>query len=314
MKDVEVHATTGTCGGGTCTLGDLAAGAKGTMGVGGTPTEGGVLRWSVVISSGSTSTQRQDFVVVYVGRADLVLTASAPPVSAKAILAKQVEWDFSVRNKGPDDATGVKLTFRGPGPHLSNVKFKVRGVPVSCSNGTCALGNLGPGSTAAVTLTATPTELGTINWQASVQSGTFDPTLGDVTTSGKIYVERPAARLVAHVYTSGVARVGQDLVFHLGVYNAGPDTALDLRWTWSAGPQHFENVRIDNAAGYCNSNATCRFGDVQAGKGAGITITVRPTTTEKIRYILQVTSGSYDPAGSIGANRRRADGYIKVSP
>ncbi len=114
--------------------------------------------------------------------ADLYVTLTAP---ATATTGAAISWVAKITNGGPDQAQGVTLSMNLDSSLIINSITASQG---SCGTGvafTCDLGSLAMGSSATVSVSATPTTSGTLAGFANVSSTTIDPltTNNQATTS-----------------------------------------------------------------------------------------------------------------------------------
>jgi trimeric autotransporter adhesin len=105
--------------------------------------------------------------------ADLSVTLTAP---ATATTGTNISWVGKISNNGPNQAQGAVLTMNLDSSLIVNSVTPSQG---SCGTGpefNCDLGNLASGASATVTVSATPSNAGTLAGVASVSSTTYDPT------------------------------------------------------------------------------------------------------------------------------------------
>jgi hypothetical protein len=209
-------------------------------------------------------------------------------------------------------AKTAKLTFHPTGPHLSNVKFTINGAAASCSGWRCPLGNLGPAGIAKVTLTATPTQIGTLLWDATAASAAADPTPADATRSGSVVVGSPHANLSVQLTPAppAVAVVHGLLHFHVVVHNGGPETAVGAKLRWQALGIHLDELGIFPSSGGCSSSGACDLGSIAPGKDASVAVFGRPATTGAIEYTATASTATADPNPS----NNRTTGTVTVNP
>ncbi|MBI3796891.1 MAG: DUF11 domain-containing protein [Deltaproteobacteria bacterium] len=133
---------------------------------------------------------------------DLAVTAvdSPDPVAVGGKLA----YTFSVSNKGPDTATGVKLVDTLP----AGVTFVSASASQGSCNGTatvtCNLGSLANGANISVTVVVTSTVTGTLTNTVSVTSTENDSSNTNNTATATTIV-KPAFRLTVSIKGSGTA-------------------------------------------------------------------------------------------------------------
>jgi hypothetical protein len=106
--------------------------------------------------------------------ADLAVSLTAP---ATATTGTAINYVATVSNSGPNSAVGATLAMNLAPSLIINSVTASQG---SCGTGTtfaCDLGGLANGSSATVTVNATPTNSGTLAGTASASSTSFDPTV-----------------------------------------------------------------------------------------------------------------------------------------
>ena len=124
------------------------------------------------------------------GGADLVVLKAAKP--DPATVGKKVRYTITVRNVGPESASGVTLTDQfqvnsgvAPGEPRNYRLQQAKSSQGSCDRTdaegtvTCPLGNISPGESVVVRITVTPLERGVISNTAYAFSEAFsdDPDL-----------------------------------------------------------------------------------------------------------------------------------------
>ncbi len=114
----------------------------------------------------------------YVPSADLQLAKSGTP--GTVTVGHNLTYTLTVRNNGPDAATGVTVTDTLPGGESLVSAAPSQG---TCAATSCALGGLASGATATVTVVARTTATGTPVNTASVRGDQADPNLANNTAS-----------------------------------------------------------------------------------------------------------------------------------
>ncbi len=123
--------------------------------------------------------------------ADLAIAMSAPATSA---VDQNVTYAITVRNNGPDAATGVVVSDVLPGG-LQLVSASVG--QIACASGaavTCPIGALGVGASVPVTIVATTTEPGVHTNSASVSGAQADPAAANNSAAATTRVPVPVVR------------------------------------------------------------------------------------------------------------------------
>jgi sugar lactone lactonase YvrE len=108
--------------------------------------------------------------------ADLSVSLAAP---ATATTGTSINWVAKVRNAGPNSAAGATLALSLDSSLIIHSIVASQG---SCGTGTaftCDLGSLASGASATVTVSATPTDAGTLAGTADATSASYDPALAN---------------------------------------------------------------------------------------------------------------------------------------
>jgi trimeric autotransporter adhesin len=132
--------------------------------------------------------------------ADLSVTLSAP---GTATTGTSISWVATIKNLGPNSSDGATVAITlDPSLVIGSVKASTG----SCGTGTtfsCDLGMLANGTSATVTVNATPTQAGTLAGAVSVTSTSYDPTSSNnesttsTTVTGGIYGAVPAISAIS---------------------------------------------------------------------------------------------------------------------
>src|SRR5262249_30205427 len=105
--------------------------------------------------------------------ADLIIAKTDAPDPVQA--GQNLTYTITVGNNGPLPATGVTVTDTVPSGVTFVSASANQGSCTGTSTVTCALGNLGTGASAIVTITVRPSTAGTLTNTASVQGSESDP-------------------------------------------------------------------------------------------------------------------------------------------
>ena len=277
----------------TCTLGSLGAGQSHTFTVTGKVASS--LRHCLANSASVTSTttdpgqtdNASTTCAPIEGHSDLALTKT-PSRTVLPVGGGQVMYALVVRNRGPSDATGVKvsdpmatgLTLVAADP--SQGSCSTAGGKVSCN-----LGDLVAGGSAQVLVTAqtwgTP---GAIVNTAKVSGDQDDPTPEDNVDSAKVTIPPPPPvaptptrfdLAVSKTADHHTVSVGQPVTYTIVVANKGPAPApsVDVTDTLSA-PASIVSVKA--TAGSCTKAIPmhCSLGTIAAGAKVTITVVAEP--------------------------------------
>jgi uncharacterized repeat protein (TIGR01451 family) len=188
-------------------------------------------------------------------------------------------YTFTATNNGPDPAADVSLTDALP---VGATLVSAAASQGSCSGTTsvgCALGTIGSGTAAVVTIHVSPTAAGTLTNTGSVTSSAADPVPGDESATAATTVTAPAADLVV----TGTQAIDATTYVQetITLRNAGPDAAPQTAvtvsapgiasggWTVTATGAH-----PCSATGAQGAPAVCALGTVAAGETVALTVDV----------------------------------------
>jgi uncharacterized repeat protein (TIGR01451 family) len=166
-----------------CDLGDLASGGDATVTIKVEPELAGTITNSATVTSGVRDPNPADNAATASTTvnpaADLALTKSDSPDPAH--VGQQLSYTLSVKNNGPQAATGVTVRDALPKATGYGSASASQG---SCTRSkttvTCSLGNLAGGETATITIVVKPVQKGTVTNTASVSaSSPADPESGN---------------------------------------------------------------------------------------------------------------------------------------
>ncbi len=132
--------------------------------------------------------------------ADLSVSLTAP---ATATTGTAVSYVATVTNAGPNAAVGAALSASLDPSLIVNSVTASQGSCTTAAAFTCDLGGLANGASATVTVSATPTNSGTLETTADVSSSSFDPTLSNnqatasTTVTGSAYSAVPSVSSIS---------------------------------------------------------------------------------------------------------------------
>lgn len=182
----------------SCDLGTLAPSAESTFSLLARGLTAGAQTVEVTATATSTDpnaandTAKASTTVQAAGSgADLscTVTATPDPVSVGSVLT----WNVTVKDRGPDPATGVTVTATLPS------KVTVASLPSACTNAsgtvTCTVGDLASGASRSLKLTARPTQTGKLTLKASVTGTSQDPDPANDSASVASNVTEPALEI-----------------------------------------------------------------------------------------------------------------------
>jgi trimeric autotransporter adhesin len=226
--------------------------------------------------------------------ADVKVTAQVP---ATVTTGTSFSYQLQVSNQGPNDAQGVMLTTSLPGSLIYGSSTASQG---SCSgNGVlyCDLGMIPNGSSATVTVNATPSIAGSIQINAGIDSQSYDPsssnnqTSATTTASGSLYSPVPqVSSLSPNMVAAGSAS------YTLTVNGSNFTTASTVHWNGSPLPTTLVNsgqltATVDSSlvAGFGWAQVTVTSAAPGGGKSGAL--------TESIYSLLSVPANAmvWDP-------------------
>ncbi|MDO8189430.1 hypothetical protein Q5424_25940 [Conexibacter sp. JD483] len=290
-----------TAGTVACAFGDLAVGASASV--------------NVVV--------RGDLVGSYVNRAEVTTTTPEPvgggepnddeatlevgPVTNLSIVKSgpatvaaggRIVWQLTVRNDGPDDATGVTVTDRLPAG-VTEVAAPA-GCTVAGGEVSCAVGALASGDTVELEIGATvPVALGsaTLVNNASVTGNELEPDLSDNSSEATTTVG-PAADLA--IVKQGPATVAADgtIAWTLIATNNGPSTATGVVVTdvLPGGVVFGGATASQGGCSLAGTTLSCALGTLASGASAQITVTAQvPASLEGAQLLNVATIGGAEP-------------------
>ena len=228
-----------------------------------------------VVSRETTTPVRDDGGLLTRVSADvgIVKTAPAGPVDA----GDETDWELTVTNDGPSDATGVLVEDRLP----ANLAFVSADAPCVEAAGTisCAIGRLAAGASTRLRLRLRidPDETVEVENTATVTTTSPDPNpANDKSTARKTVGVEADVAVVKDGPTLPVLQ-GTSFDYVIRVENVGVSAATDVRLSdpLPAGVA-YEAVRA--TAGSCGESGgtiDCSFGTLQPADAVTITVTVR---------------------------------------
>ncbi len=311
---VSETTSTGTCsesaGKVSCSLGDLAVGAKVTISITVTvdaSAPAGVLTNTATVSSptpdptesNNTATDQTQVIA----EADLVLTKTATPASVSA--GDQFTYTLTAYNAGPSDAQDAVVTdVLPPGVSFASALPPSAGCAAVGQQVTCTVGTLAAGATApAIKIVATvsgSTPAGTITNTAAVSSLTPDPNPDNNHSSATTTVGTSADVSITKSASPSAFSGGLAATYTLTATNHGPSDAQAVTVTDTL-PSGLTFVSaVPSQGSPCTEPAgtvTCDLGTVPAGGTATVTInvTVNPSTSGTVTNTATVASTTPDP-------------------
>jgi uncharacterized repeat protein (TIGR01451 family) len=207
-------------------------------------------------------------------------------------------YTVTVRNNGPEDASGVTLVDVLPSDVTLDSASPSQGSGcVGTSPMVCSLGDLVNGASATVVIVVTaPGTAGTINNATTATSSQVDPNTSDNTANASTTVSVPTSDLViAKSDVPDPVATGSTLTYTLVVTNTGPFAATGVSLTDELPP----TVTFGSASAGCGEAVgvvTCTLGDMGNGTSRAVTIAVTaPSAPGTITNTAMVGLDQTDP-------------------
>ena len=241
------------------------------------------------------------------GTADLAVALTDRP--DPTTVGHHVFYTVTTRNRGPAEATGVRVSFSLPEGASFASATPTKGTcasPVEATL-TCRLGEILSGTKAGVTIDVVPSGPGVMRSEASVRANEADPTPGNNRRSTETTVTQPTADIsLAMSFAPDPAAVGQLLNYSLDVRNAGPDAATRVRLANDL-PSGVVFARALPSAGKCSrptraGRVSCALGTLAPGADLNVRIGVYPTTNGTITFGASVTADQSDATPAAGSS------------
>jgi uncharacterized repeat protein (TIGR01451 family) len=231
---------------------------------------------------------------------DLGLAVAAP--SSTIAVGATATYQYTVTNNGPFAATDVQVTLQLPSSATGIAATPSTGsCSVTGTNVACALGTLGNGASARVTLSAASTAAGAFQVTGTVQSDQPDSntTNNGVTTNTAVAILADLSVSVSG--TAATAQEGAAVSYTVTVANAGPDIAPATQLTYQLGSGLTPGT-VSASSGSCTTNSaalvTCTLGDLAAKQSVSVTINTTASTAGTATSNATVTTTATDPASS----------------
>ncbi len=133
----------------------------------------------------------------YVPSADLQITKTGTP--ATVTLGHNVTYTLTVRNNGPDPASGVSVADTLP---FTETLVSATPSQGTCSSTSCTIGNLASGASATITFVARANAVGSVTNTATVHGNEADPNLANNTAAATNSVAAPQSLARPKVHAS----------------------------------------------------------------------------------------------------------------
>jgi uncharacterized repeat protein (TIGR01451 family)/fimbrial isopeptide formation D2 family protein len=237
--------------------------------------------------------------------ADLEASKSFSP--AAPVAGQQFTYTIGVRNLGPSDATGVKLTDPLP---AETTFVSAPGCTENSGTVECVVGDLAVGDSEEFTVTVElAPDAGAVSNTVTVSGTTPDPNPSNDTATVNFNSVQEADMAITKQAAPGAINQGQTSVFTLVVTNNGPSVAENVR-VEDPLPAGLEYVSDDSGCSESAGDVECLLGDFQPLQSQTIRLTVRGVDTGDWLNTATVESTTTDP---VPANNSASDNLI-VSP
>ncbi len=283
-----------------CTLGTLTVGGTKSITVAVTPTTdgtaGSLATVSAPVSDPDPGNNTAPETTVILPHADLAVSKTGAPSPLAA--GKTLTYTLVVTNFGPSTAQSVTLTDTIPSTVTLNTVTPSQG---SCSGSAtivCDFGTLAANDTVTVTITVTPTQLGTLENIATVAAASpTDRDTANNTATVSVHITLEADIRLGMTAAPNPVIAGETITFTLPVTNFGPSGATNITiadvlpagLTFSGGSAGCTAV---------GQTVTCAVGSLTAGNAAAVSIVAQtsPALTATIANTATASAYEYDPA------------------
>ena len=250
-----------------------------------------------VIVTNNTSAFSASIASTQAAVTDLSVGIVAP--NPAPLLNQPYEYDITVKNNGPNDATGVVLTDTLP---TNSTLISTTGGTVTGGVLTDDIGPLATGASVTIVLFVKPTAIGKFVDTATVTGNELDPvssnnTATTATQTGPIVAPDSDLQVSLTPDTSVVA-VGSPVTFLLTIGNNGPSTATGTTVTVQF-PGSFQNIAVmPDQGGYTinpDNSVTITTGVVPPSSATNVKLVATPTAVGKQDTTAIVSSNVIDP-------------------
>jgi uncharacterized repeat protein (TIGR01451 family) len=261
-----------------------------------------------------TSNNASEICPQFEGRSDLSMTKTASQTQVTP--GGQVMYTLVVKNDGPSDDTGVRVTDpMAQGLTLVAAKPSQGSCSTAGGQVTCDLGTLKADGSAQVLVTAhVGSTLGNVTNTACVSGDKKDPdSKGNCASSTITIVPGPEPKFdlsVSKKANHNTVYVGQPTTYTIVVSNKGPDAAPNVKVTDTFSVPA-SVVSVKTTQGSCTDEIpiTCKLGTVKAGGKVTITVVLKPKRSGKARNAASATGDGTD--GDPSNNMARTTTTVK---
>ena len=219
-------------------------------------------------------------------------------------LGENIIWTITVKNNGPDTATGVKVIDRLPTSliYVSNDKN------YDASTGIWNVGSLAKGAQSTLNIVCRVNTTGNIRNLVSVKGNEFDPNLSNNNASAIINAKPSSDLSIVKSVNTSRANYGDLVKWTLTVSNNGPNTATNVK-VQDVLPKGF--VYVDSKAGKGSySNGIFTINTLAVGEKVNLEIVSKVTATGNFINYANVTANEFDP----NLNNNRDDESVVINP
>lgn len=212
-------------------------------------------------------------------------------------VGSNLTYMVTLTNRGPAAAMDVTLVNQLPGNASFISATTSQGI---CTNKDgilyCALGSMGSGTEAVVTLVVIPTAVGAITNVASVAGHELDLNVSNNAAQAVSTVTRVTDLSVTMSGSPDTVLLGQNVTYNLTVTNHGPNMANGVILSDTL-PNEGSLVSAMSSQGSCTNTGrvlTCDLGTLASGDAATVTITVTPQRIGSITNTAAVSAEEID--------------------
>ncbi|HYG74921.1 MAG TPA: DUF11 domain-containing protein, partial [Planctomycetota bacterium] len=255
----------------------------------------------------------QDSVTIVPQEADLEVSKQASNMTPD--VGQGVAFTITVKNNGPETATGVALSDVLPAGLSFGSSSATQGAYVN-GTGVWTVGTINVGATATLTINTTATAAALPNKTNTASVSALDQIDPDTTNNSDSVTITPrrADLSMTKVVDNASPNVGQNVTFTITLNNAGPSNALNVQ-VGDLLPAGLTFVSASTVSGtYTNSTGVWNIGTVDAGASATLTVTATVATAGAKTNTAQVTATTtYDPDSTPNNNNAAEDDQASVT-
>ncbi|WP_298523677.1 hypothetical protein [uncultured Methanobrevibacter sp.] len=214
-----------------------------------------------------------------------------------------VKWTLTVRNNGPDAATGVKVSDVLP----SGFVYVSSSKPYS--NGVINIGSLAVGQSQSVDIVTRVNITGTFVNVASVTGNEYDYDLSNNRVERSILINPAADLAVEKAVNDTKPNYNRLVKWTITVVNNGPDVAHDVK-VQDVLPSSLVWVSDSGAGKYNHNTGVWDVGTLNVGSNAKLDITTRVKSTGTLKNDVSVSGREYD----YDLSNNKDDRSVNVNP